>query len=62
VLLTWPTNYLGFDYTGFGLQTTTNFSASPPWKSISSLRVILNGQNTVTNPIAGTRQFFRLSE
>jgi hypothetical protein len=26
------------------------------------LGVVVNGQNTVTNPISGTQQFFRLSQ
>ena len=61
LILTWPTNYAGFDYTGFTLQSTTNLS-SPVWTTNSPLPVVVNGQNTVTNPISGTQQFFRLSQ
>jgi uncharacterized repeat protein (TIGR03803 family) len=54
LLLTWPTNF-----TGFTLQSTTNFS-SPAWTNVSPGPVVINGQNTVTNPIFGPRKFFRL--
>jgi uncharacterized repeat protein (TIGR03803 family) len=59
VILTWPTNYVGFDYSGFTLQSTTNLTV---WASNSYPSVILNGQYTVTNPVSGTQQFFRLSQ
>jgi len=32
------------------------------WPAVSPGPVILNGQNIVTNPISGTRQFYRLSQ
>ena len=60
VILTWPTNYTGFDYTGFILQSTTNL-ASPVWTTNLPGPVIVSGQYTVTNPRSGTQQFFRLS-
>jgi hypothetical protein len=53
--LSWPTNF-----TGFALQSTTNL-ASPVWTTNSAPPVVVNGQNTVTNSISGTHQFFRLS-
>lgn len=53
VVLTWPTN-------GLTLQSTTDLSSSG-WTSFTSGAVIVNGQNTVTNPAVGTR-FFRLSQ
>jgi uncharacterized repeat protein (TIGR03803 family) len=61
VILTWPTNYAGFDYTGYTLQSTTNLN-SPVWATNSTAPVVVNGQNTVTNPISGLQQFFRLSQ
>jgi uncharacterized repeat protein (TIGR03803 family) len=61
IVLTWPTNYAGFDYTGFNLQFTTNLS-SPVWATNSAAPLVVNGQNTVTNPISGTHEFFRLSQ
>src|SRR6266481_2065769 len=60
VALSWPTNYAGLDYTGFTLQSTTNL-LSTIWTTNSPAPIVVNGQNTVTNPISGTQQFFRLS-
>ena len=57
VILTWPTNA-----TDFTLQSTTNLGSSAVWSTNSSVPVVVNGQNVVTNPISGTRQFFRLSQ
>jgi uncharacterized repeat protein (TIGR03803 family) len=61
VILTWPANYAGFDYTGYTLESTTNLGSSAGWTTNSRALVVVNGQNTVTNPINGTEQFFRLS-
>lgn len=55
VILTWPTNA-----TGFTLETTTNLFSPVTWTSNSTTPVVLNGQNTITNPITGAKQFFRL--
>jgi uncharacterized repeat protein (TIGR03803 family) len=46
-ILTWSA-------TGYVLQSTTNL-ASPVW-------IIVTGQNSVTNPISGTKKFYRLSQ
>lgn len=56
LVLAWPTNAAGFT-----LQSTTNI-ASPVWATVTPSPVVVNGQNTVTNPISGTHQFFRLSQ
>jgi uncharacterized repeat protein (TIGR03803 family) len=61
VILTWPTNFAGFDYTGYKLQSTTNL-LSPLWNTNLPPPVVVNGQRTVTNPISGIRKFFRLSQ
>src|SRR5262249_29603893 len=61
VVLMWPTNVAGFSYAGFTLETTTNL-ISPVWTTNLPAPVLVNGQNTVTNPINGTQQFFRLSQ
>jgi uncharacterized repeat protein (TIGR03803 family) len=61
VVLSWPANYAGFDYTGYTLQSATNLDAPAVWAN-SSGPVVVNGQNAVTNPIAGTQQYFRLSQ
>src|SRR5438046_5051864 len=56
VILTWPTSA-----TGFTLQSTTNL-LSPVWIANPPAPVVVNGQNTVTNPISVSQQFFRLSQ
>jgi len=55
LVLAWPTNVTG------SLQSTTNL-ASPVWTSNLPAPVVVNGQYTVTNPVSGTQQFFRLSQ
>jgi uncharacterized repeat protein (TIGR03803 family) len=56
VVLSWPTWA-----PHFSLQTTTNL-ASPVWTAVSPSPMIVAGQNTVTNPISGSQQFYRLSQ
>ena len=55
-VLTWPNSA-----SGLTLQSTTNL-AVPVWATVSGTPVVVNGLNTVTNPISGTQQFFRLSQ
>jgi hypothetical protein len=55
IILTWSTNAVGFT-----LQSTTNL-ASPVWSTNSPAPVVVGEQNTVTNPITGPQQFYRLS-
>jgi uncharacterized repeat protein (TIGR03803 family) len=57
VTLTWPSNAIGF-----ALQSTTNLLSPAGWTSVSTQPVVVNGQNTVTNPISSTQQFYRLSQ
>jgi uncharacterized repeat protein (TIGR03803 family) len=54
LILAWPKNA-----SGFTLQSTTNLSV---WTTNLPAPVVLNGQDTVTNPISGTQQFFRLAQ
>jgi uncharacterized repeat protein (TIGR03803 family) len=56
VILTWPTTSPGFT-----LQSTTSL-ASSLWSTLSASPVVVNGQNTVSNPISGAQQFYRLSQ
>jgi uncharacterized repeat protein (TIGR03803 family) len=56
LLLTWPTNF-----TGFTVQSTANL-VSAVWTTNSATPIVLNGQYTVTNPISGPQQFFRLGQ
>src|SRR6266576_2443791 len=60
VILSWPTNVAGFDYTGYTLQSTTNLVSPAVWSTNSPAPVVIAGQNTVTNPITGAQQFYRL--
>jgi uncharacterized repeat protein (TIGR03803 family) len=54
VILAWPTNVVGFT-----LQSTTNLLSPAAWVSYSG-SVVIAGQNTVTNPITGAQNFYRL--
>ena len=60
VILTWPTNYAGFDYTGYTLQSIRNLGSPSAWVTNSPPPVVIAGQNTVTNPITGAQKFYRL--
>jgi len=53
VVLTWPANA-----TGFNLQSTTSFGAI--WNAVTPGPTVINGLNTVTNPIVGGQSFYRL--
>jgi hypothetical protein len=55
VLLTWQTNV-----PGFALESTTNLGPAAAWNPVSPGPSVVNGLNTVTNPIAASRQFYRL--
>lgn len=55
VVLSWPTSAMGYI-----LMSSTNLGSSAVWITNSPLPVVVNGQNTVTNPISGARKFFRL--
>ena len=57
VILIWPTNA-----TGFTLQSTTNLGSSAVWTTNSPAPVIVNGQNTVTNPLTDPQRYYRLSQ
>jgi uncharacterized repeat protein (TIGR03803 family) len=62
VLLTWPTNVAGFDYSGYGLQATTNLASASAWGAVSPTPAVVNGQYTVTNLLSGKWKFYRLSQ
>jgi uncharacterized repeat protein (TIGR03803 family) len=62
VTLSWPTNVSVMDTSGFVLQSATNPFSSASWSAVSPSPVVLNGQYTVTNPIAGAQMFYRLSQ
>jgi uncharacterized repeat protein (TIGR03803 family) len=57
VVLTWPTNVAGLT-----LQSTPSLTAPAVWTPVSPAPVVVNGLNTVTNPMSGAQQFYRLSQ
>jgi len=57
VILTWPTNAVGFT-----LQSTTNLASPAVWTTNSPAPVVIGGQNVVINPITGPQQFYRLKQ
>lgn len=57
IILTWPT--YAPEVT---LQSTTNLTSPAAWTTVSPQPVVANAQNTVTNPISGQQQFYRLSQ
>ena len=61
VNVTWPSGVAGYSYSGYTLQSTTNLDSPVVWTT-NSPPVVVNGQNTVTNPISGKEMFFRLSQ
>jgi hypothetical protein len=54
-ILSWPATS-----TGFTLQSTPSLFPTGTWGTVFPGPVDLNGQNTVTNPISGAQQFYRL--
>ena len=62
VILTWPTNVAGFDYTGYALQSTTNLAPPAAWNPSLPFPSVISGQETVTNAVTGVQQFYRLSQ
>jgi hypothetical protein len=59
LVVSWPTNYAGFDYTGYALESITNLG-SPVWTSNLPVPAMVNGQKAVNVPVTGKQQFFRL--
>ena len=55
IILMWPTND-----TGFTLESTTNLIPPVVWITNSPAPIVVNGQNTVTNPISNGWKFYRL--
>jgi hypothetical protein len=57
VILTWPTNAVGFT-----LQSAMNLGSPAVWATNSPAPVVIDGQNVVTNPLSGPQQFYRLRQ
>jgi uncharacterized repeat protein (TIGR03803 family) len=54
VVLSWPTN------SALTLESTLNLGPAAVWNPVSTLPVIVNGQNIVTNSMTGLQMFYRL--
>ncbi len=54
VILMWPTNFAGFDYTGFILQSAPSVTGT--------FTNIPGATNPYTDPISGAQKFYRLSQ
>ena len=57
VILTWPTNVAGLS-----LQSTSSLVTPVAWTPVFPAPFVVNGLNTVTNPMTGSQQFYRLSQ
>jgi len=62
IILSWPTNSDGLDYTGSILQSNTNLASPATWTRVSPPPVVLNGRFTASNPVSGAQQFYRLTQ
>jgi uncharacterized repeat protein (TIGR03803 family) len=56
-ILTWSSSF-----TGYTLQATPKLNPNIVWTNVFPLPFVINGLNTVTNPIAGSARFYRLSQ
>jgi uncharacterized repeat protein (TIGR03803 family) len=56
VVLTWPTGF-----SELTLQSATNLVSTAVWSPVVPAPVVVNGLETVTNQISGTKMFYRLS-
>jgi uncharacterized repeat protein (TIGR01451 family) len=55
VLLSWPSSA-----GNYGLQMTTNLVSSPSWSAVANAPITNGGTITITLPVTGTNQYFRL--
>ena len=55
MILSWPANALGLT-----LQSTRNLTPPVTWLDVTNPPTVLGGLFTVTNPISGATEFFRL--
>jgi hypothetical protein len=56
-VLRWPTGSPGFT-----LKSATNLVPPIAWIPVSPAPAVVNGQNTVTNPTSGLRNYYRLEK
>lgn len=55
VVLSWPTNVVGYT-----LQSTTNLTSPADWIDSTNTPAVLGTQFSVTNATSARRQFYRL--
>ncbi len=55
VVVSWPTSAVSFT-----LQILNSLSSTNPWAPVFIPPTVVNGRNTVTNPVSGGTGFFRL--
>ena len=61
VVLQWPTNYAGFDYTGFTVESTANLVLPVAWTTESPGQVV-GEEEVVVSFVSGAQQYYRLSD
>jgi len=57
LVMTWPTNAVGFQ-----LESTTNLGPSANWTPVGTAATMVNGQNVLTNSLTLPGTFFRLHQ
>jgi uncharacterized repeat protein (TIGR03803 family) len=61
-VLSWPTDYVGFNYAGYSLQSATDLGPGAVWSPVATAPVAVTDQFVVTVPASGAQQFYRLSQ
>ena len=62
LVFSWPSGTVGAGYDLFSVQATTNLTSPCAWCALPMAPVLVNGMNTVTNPIPATATLYRLSQ
>ena len=62
LILTWPANAPGFDYSSFNLQSALQLGNPTAWSPVSTIPITVNGWNTVTDSIPFSSRFYRLTQ
>jgi uncharacterized repeat protein (TIGR03803 family) len=57
VIVTWPTNSIGAT-----LESATSLASGTVWTNVPSGPVVVQGRNSVTEPVSAGQRFYRLSQ
>ena len=57
IVVNWPGSA-----TNYGLETSSDLSTSNSWKPVTNIPTIVNSQNTITNAIFQSEQYYRLKK